>query len=186
MRCLPLIALAAATAVTTIPAAAVDMPSRKPGLWELKMMFAGRSLPPQVTQHCVDAATDKQMNALGTGASKDKCSKQDVSRAGDKMIVDSVCQLGGGTTTSHAEVTGSFDSAYTIKVTSKMDGAAVPGMPAGAATSMTIDAKWLGACKADQKPGDIVMANGMKMNVFDMQKMQGARGGARPGAMPAR
>ena len=27
-----------------------------------------------------------------------------------------------------------------------------------------------GACKADQKPGDIIMANGMKMNVNDMQK----------------
>ena len=122
------------------------------------------------------------MSALGAGAGQSRCAKQDISRSGNTMIVDSVCQMGGGTATSHAEVTGSFDSAYTIKVTSKMDGAAVPGMPAGAATHMTIDAKWLGACKADQKPGDIVMANGIKMNIVDMQKLQGMR----PGAMPAR
>jgi hypothetical protein len=40
---------------------------------------------------------------------------------------------------------------------------------------MTIEATWLGPCKADQKPGDMVMANGMKMNIRDM-----------PGGMPKR
>ena len=134
-------------------------------------------------QHCIDAATDKQMNAMGNDMSKGKCSKQDVTNAGGKIIVDSVCQFGGATTTSHSEVTGSFDSAYTVKVTSKRDGAAMPGMPAGGTTNMTIDAKWLGACKSDQRPGDIIMANGMKMNIADMQKMQGMQGG-RPGMMP--
>ena len=176
-RCLPFVAVAL---VVSVPAFAFDMPSRKPGLWEMKMTFEGRSLPPQVTQHCIDAATDRQMNTLGNNMSKDKCSKQDVTNAGGKIIVDSVCQLGTATTTTHGEMTGSFDSAYTVKVTSKRDGAAMPGMPAGGATNMTIDAKWLGACKADQKPGDIIMANGVKMNIADMQKMQGMR----PGGMP--
>jgi hypothetical protein len=46
---------------------------------------------------------------------------------------------------------------------------------------MAIEAKWLGACKADQKPGDIIMANGMKMNVTDMQR--GGAGGP-PGLPP--
>ena len=36
----------------------------------------------------------------------------------------------------------------------------------------TIEAKWLGACKADQKPGDIVMPGGMKMNIKDMEKLK--------------
>ena len=96
---------------------------------------------------------------------------------------NSVCQLGAGKTTSHSEVTGSFDSAYTVKVTSKMEGAAMPGMPAGGTSNMTIDAKWLGGCKADQKPGDIIMANGMKMNIGDMERLQG-KPGMRPGMMP--
>ena len=51
-----------------------------------------------------------------------------------------------------------------------------------AETDMTIEAKWLGACKADQKPGDIIMANGMKMNILDMKA--GAAGApATPGGM---
>ena len=39
-------------------------------------------------------------------------------------------------------------------------------------TTTTIEAKWLGACKPDQKPGDIVMPGGLKMNVKDMEKLK--------------
>ena len=35
---------------------------------------------------------------------------------------------------------------------------------------MTMEGKWLGACAADQKPGDIVMSNGMKINIPELQK----------------
>ena len=84
-------------------------------------------------------------------------------------MFDSVCNFGAGTTTSHGVVAGDFNSAYTVKINSKREGGpAIPNMPAE--TNMTVEAKWLGACKADQKPGDIIMANGMKMNVSDMQK----------------
>jgi hypothetical protein len=34
-------------------------------------------------------------------------------------------------------------------------------------------AKWLGPCTGDQKPGDMIMGNGMKFNVLDMQKQGG-------------
>ena len=182
MRRLPVLA---AALVVCAPALALDLPARKPGLWEMKMAAEGRALPPQaqVMQQCIDPATDKQMNTMGNDMSRDKCAKQDVTNVGGRIVVDSVCQFGGATTTTHAEVTGSFDSAYTVKVTSKRDGAPAPGMPAGGTSNMTIDAKWLGACKADQKPGDIIMANGMKMNIADMQKMQAMQGG-RPGMPP--
>jgi hypothetical protein len=39
---------------------------------------------------------------------------------------------------------------------------------------MTIAAKWLGPCAAGQKPGDVMMCNGMKMNVLEQQKAGGA------------
>jgi hypothetical protein len=35
-----------------------------------------------------------------------------------------------------------------------------------------IEAKWLGACKSDQKPGDIVMPGGVKMNIMDLEKLK--------------
>jgi hypothetical protein len=45
-------------------------------------------------------------------------------------------------------------------------------MPADGTTRMTIEAKWTGACKADQKPGDMIMA-GRKINIRDLQKLPG-------------
>ena len=48
------------------------------------------------------------------------------------------------------------------------------GGPAGVRdTTTTIEAKWLGACKPDQKPGDIVMPGGYKMNIKDAEKLKG-------------
>ena len=71
-----------------------------------------------------------------------------------------------------------------MKITNS-GGPSIPGMAPGGETKMTIEAKYLGACQAGQKPGDIIMANGMKMNVLDMPKMGGAMGPS-GGMMPAR
>lgn len=155
------------------PALALDMPARKPGLWELKMEFEGRNLPAQVMRQCVDLETDKLMNMNFGGSNEQACSKQEMSRNGNGITIDSVCKFGEATTTSHAVMTGSFDSAYTVRVTStRSGGPPLPGMAPGAETHMTIAAKWLGPCTAGQKPGDVIMANGMTINVLDLQKMR--------------
>ena len=182
MRLLPLVAIAT---VCTLPAQALDLPARKAGLWEMKMSFEGRNLPSQTSQHCIDAATDKQMNSVGGNMGRETCSKQDVQRTGATIVVDSACKIGDATTTSHAVVSGDFNSAYTVKVTSKREGGpTLPGMAADGNSNMTIEAKWLGACAAGQKPGDIIMAGGRKINILDMQRMgaPGMPGAPRTGA----
>jgi len=197
-RQLPLLAFACATSsamfwvvsATLAPAAALDLPARKPGLWEIKMTFEGRNLPTQVSQHSIDAETDKQMSALGGNTRM--CEKQDVTRTGGTIVVDSICKIGSATTASHSVISGDFNSAYTVKVSSKREGGpAVPGGAGDGSSNMTLEAKWLGACQADQKPGDMIMANGRKLNVRDMQdslqRLQGPQGlqgltGARPPA----
>ena len=173
-RSLPLVALAL---VCAAPAAAIDLPARKAGLWEIKMTMDDRNLPAQTFQHCIDAETDKLMNSFGGAMRQDMCSKQDVQQVGSTYVVDSVCKLGPSTTTSHGVVSGDFSSAYTVKVTSKREGGLdipglnVPGLLGDATSHTTIDAKWTGACKADQKPGDIVVAGGRKFNIRDIQNM---------------
>ena len=119
--------------VAAAPAFALDLPTRKAGLWELKMIFEGRNLPATTMKHCTDAATDKLMNANFGGSNEQHCSKQDMKTSGGTITVDSVCKFGETTTTSHAVITGSFDSAYTMKVAStRQGGLAVPGMAPGA------------------------------------------------------
>ena len=71
--------------------------------------------------------------------------------------------------TSHSEIIGDFNSAYTVKTTSHSEGG--PAATKGDHETM-IEAKWLGACKPDQKPGDIVMPGGLKMNLKDMDKLK--------------
>jgi hypothetical protein len=166
------VSIAALSVLAGAPAGALDLPARKVGLWEVKMAFEGRNLPPQVVQQCIDAATDKMMSAFGSNLSQDMCSKQDVQKVGSTLVIDSVCQIGGMTTTSHGVVSGDFNSSYSVKVSStRTSGPAIPGMPADGKSDMTIEAKWLSACKPDQKPGDMIMADGRKINIVDMQKM---------------
>jgi hypothetical protein len=170
---LVLIGLVAALPVVAIPAAALDLPPRKAGLWDVKMMERG--FPATAMQQCVDAATDKLMISIGDDL-RQVCSKQDMQTVGNTIVIDSVCKVGDTTTTSHTVVTGDFNSAYTVKVTSKRTGGpAVTGMPAD--TSMTIEGKWLGACKPDQNPGDIIMSNGAKVNIRLIEDIM-APGGA--------
>ena len=116
------LAMIALALVFAAPAFALDMPTRKAGLWEIKMVFEGRNLPVTGMRQCVDQATDKLMNANFGGPANEACSKQDMKNSGGTIVVDSVCKFGDATTTSHAVVTGSFDSAYAMQVTSTRAG----------------------------------------------------------------
>jgi hypothetical protein len=119
------------------------------------------------------------MNANFGGSAQEACSKQEVTQSAGTIIVDSVCKFSDTTTTTHAVVTGSFDSAYTVNVTSTREGGRPsPGASPGGATHMTIQATWLGSCAAGQRPGDVIMADGITMNILDLRKQ------SRPPARP--
>src|SRR5262245_14069410 len=118
-RHLPLIVL---SLIAASPAAALDLPARKVGLWEVKTTSDTLGMPPQTMQQCIDAATDKMMNSIGGSMRQEMCSKQDVRKTGSTITVDSVCQMGPMTMTSQAVITGDFNSAYTVKVSSKRSG----------------------------------------------------------------
>jgi hypothetical protein len=159
--------------IVAAPALSAELPSRKAGLWEMKTTTSsGHAVS---MQQCVDARTDQAMQSSFGSVSQRDCSKRDVQKSGNTTTIDSVCTIAGKTRTAHVVVNGSFESGYTMTVTSQSE--SVP-----AARTMTISAKWLGPCAADQKPGDTIMPNGMKMNLLDLQK--GMRPPGVPGAPP--
>jgi hypothetical protein len=163
--------IAAGVVLAALPAwaaSAVELPTRKAGLWEIKMVRTGSPLPDMTMQHCTDESTDKAMGSSFSPMSKDMCSKNDIQKTATGYVTDSVCSVGGISVTSHSETTGDFNSAYAVKVTSHSQGG--PSGPRD--TTMTVEAKWLGTCKADQKAGDILMPGGRKMNVKDMEKLK--------------
>ena len=171
MRRLLLVSCSAVGLLALLPASgavAVELPMRKAGLWEMKVLSGG-TVPEMTMQQCTDETTDKAMSTAMAPMAKEICSKQDIQKTATGYVTDSVCGIGGITVKSRAEIIGDFNSAYTVKTNSQSEG----GL-AGAArdSNSTIEAKWVGACKADQKPGDIIMPGGMKMNVKDMEKMK--------------
>ena len=164
-------ALFLAAAIAT-PAQATDLPARKPGLWEVKTSIEGSPRALTVRQ-CVDASTDQMLQSSAGPFSAAACPDREVKKSDASMSIDSRCSLGGKPATAHAVVAGSFDSAYTMTVTS--EGADLPAM------TMTSEGKWLGACAAGQQPGDVVMANGVKVNIPELQKRALAPDPAQPG-----
>jgi hypothetical protein len=144
------------------PAPAAELPSRKPGLWEVRMSVENR--PAQVIQQCIDATTDQMMQSSAGPYDAAACPKRDVQASGNSITIDSTCTIGGKTATARAVITGSLDSAYSMTVTSQGEDLA------GGKMVMTIEAERLGPCAADQKPGDMIMGNGVKMNILEMRK----------------
>lgn len=164
-----------ALALVSLSAAAQDFPTRRAGLWDVTITHDGRNLPPQTMQQCTDLETDKLMNAFGGDLSADLCTRQSVRKVGNTLVIDATCQFGGMKATSQSIVSGDFNSAYTVKVTSKVEGA--PAGAQGIGGTTTIEARYVGACKPDQRPGDVIMANGQKMNIRDLRKaLPGAAG----------
>lgn len=143
---------------TAASAVAADFPVRKAGLWEITIA-AGRSVK---IQQCSDAASDEAMAQSGIGFPGD-CAKHDVHESGGIITIDSVCKSAGKTIASRIVITGSLDSQYTMTMTGQ-----APGKSGG--PSMTLYAKWLGPCAVDQKPGDVIMPNGTKINLLSASK----------------
>ena len=150
--------------VGTPPALAADLPSRKPGLWEIKTTIEGRNPPTQILKQCIDQTTDQMTLSIAGPFSPAVCPKREVKSSSDSITVDSTCTIGKSTATAHAVITGSFDSAYTMTV--KSDGSDLPG----GTMTMTIAGSRLGDCSPEQKPGDIILSNGRTFNILEAQK----------------
>jgi hypothetical protein len=154
-----------------VPAMSDDMPARKPGLWEVKTVISElRSSrettigAPMTIRQCIDAATDQMMMSSTGPLAQSACPKRDVRRSGDTITIDAACTFMDRTATTHADITGSFDSAYTMTVTTNSD-----ALPGGTMTMM-VTGTWRGACATDQKPGDMIMGNGLRLNILEMQR----------------
>ena len=115
------------------------------------------------------------MRSIYSPLSKETCVKREVHRTSDGYAVDRVCKLGEDTITTHVDLTGDFQSAYQAHLTSRTQDDSPDDPPS---SDLTMIAKWLGACKSDQQPGDIIMMGGMKINLKDVMKLREQQGDA--------
>lgn len=145
--------------------ASSDHPKRKSGLWEIKMSNPAVK-GAQAMQQCIDEKTDNLMKSNMAGTGKQSCSKNEMRREGDKLVAESICKFDGSTAMTRAVFTGQFDSAYKADIKSTYE----PPLHGMRESSAMIEAKWLGACKPGQKPGDMSMSGMPDINMNDMMK----------------
>ena len=169
MRRLPSLGVSAGLLALSSAALADDLPIRKAGLWEMKIVKVGGSVPEMTMQHCTDSTTDREMNNSVSPIAKQICTKQDVRKTATGYVTNSVCSVAGVSMTTHAEIVGDFNSGYSVTSTTHSDKGPT-GKPLDATTK--IEAKWVGDCKPGQKPGDILMPGGFKLNVRDAEKFK--------------
>jgi hypothetical protein len=151
-------------------AVAYDIPHRKPGLWEMTSHSAtGSEISRRV---CLDRETEDLLNRQAVASGKEACSKVETHTVGNQFVAKAVCNLGGVKMTSEATTVFVGDTAATTRIHATFD----PPLAGRAQSDTQEDAKWLGACPADMKPGDLILKTGgshpheMRMSLRDMFK----------------
>lgn len=167
-KCLP---LATVVLAWTTPVAAFDTPIRKPGLWEIRTTAEGQT---RIGQFCGDAESHKLFDWIDANPQDPRCSEPKRQMVGGAMVIESTCKIGDMTTTSRKVMTGDFTSDYTVNITDKSEATGIlRGQLPDTTTRSTIRARWLGACKPDQKPGDLMMG-GHKTSIYDFPAVKAA------------
>jgi hypothetical protein len=161
------VTLAAALA---IPAWAQDTPKRKSGLWEINVDRGiagandGKTRPPAVMTQCVDQAKDDALHQMGHQMAREmKCTWTTLQRTPAGLVNESACDLGITKTRSRTVITGNFKTTYKMVIHTRYD----PPMMGREEGTMSMEGKWVGACKPGQRPGDMTTPGGMTMNIYD-------------------
>jgi hypothetical protein len=155
-----------------LAAAAADVPHRKPGLWEMTLHSSTTKGSEISRRICLDRESEDLLNRQGVASVQEACSKVEMRSTGSQLIAKAVCNMGGVKMTSEATTTFSGDTASTTKVHTTFD----PPLAGRSQSDSQDEAKWLGACPADMKPGDMIMKTGgshpheMRTNLHEMFK----------------
>lgn len=139
-------------------------PQLKEGLWEMTVTTSQAGT--HTMKQCLDKATGANLLDMGsdvTKSMKESCSKNEFKKTGNGFETLSECTMASSVVTSKGIFQGDFASSYTGEVESTFN----PPFFGQSRSTVRMAGKHLGACGADMKPGDIVMDNGMRMNMND-------------------
>lgn len=158
-----------------------QLPARKPGMWELTVTNDGQ--PTHTMKQCIDEKTDAKMQQTGAEMAEKlggSCKKNTLTKTSSGFSGESECTFGATTMSSKSTFTGDFQSAYSGKVETTY----TPAFMGKTGSKAEIAAKWAGPCSDGMVPGDMLLPNGMKMNIDQMTNLaqQGAAAAQKNGA----
>ncbi len=138
-------------------------PTRRAGLWQISLQTQG--VAPQVVRHCIDARTDRLMQQLAEGTDATTCSRRTYRREGDRFIGESECRFGTSTALIRSSVAGDFARSYKGEVDSRIE----PPTAGLNQYKVSLTARWLSACPAGWKPGDMDVPGMGRVNIAEVQ-----------------
>jgi hypothetical protein len=159
-----------------LPLAHADvLPVRKPGLWEVSIVGAGQSV---MRQQKVLQCTTNEVDALTMLAvvpGQEHCHQTTVVKDAGQFTVQTVCFVHDNQVKARIRLKGDFQQfyqgdfevAYSKPVTTSS-----PGV-----TQFT--GRRLGDCKPGMKPSDMVLPNGVTVNIVDSLKQHESHEGHR-------
>jgi len=146
------------------PGFALDYPRRKPGLWEIRNA-ASENLGMPPTSYCVGEQTDTPANHLDRVAGeKGSCSIGSFKRVGISWVAESVCKDSRSVVVSQSVASGDFQAQYRIDT---LVFYSPPLANNKREDKEAVVARYLGACGAGQRPGDLVVPGMGVLNMGD-------------------
>ncbi|MDR1367469.1 MAG: hypothetical protein LBJ76_01970 [Candidatus Accumulibacter sp.] len=155
---------AACAALFTAGAWASDVPKHKPGLWEIKTAKANQESSGVSLQFCVGEGVDDILN-WSRDIPRRGCDTPDVKSEENRVSLHIECRFKGVTVTTDSLFEGSFDSAY--KGTTRH---AMESSKGRFEFSITQEARRVGPCETDQKPGDIILPDKGRISADEIMK----------------
>ncbi|MBA3777242.1 MAG: DUF3617 family protein [Casimicrobiaceae bacterium] len=150
---------------------AQEYPKLKAGQWEMTTNTPkAKDAASARAKVCLDDSVQQQMVGIGTGMRREMCSKWDLKRDGARYITESECKLGESKLTSRAVLTMQGDTGYKTEIRAAYD----PPFMGMKDSTTTIEGKYTGPCRDGLQPGDLVTAEGHKINIRSLADRQPA------------
>jgi hypothetical protein len=146
---------------------AVELPMRRPGYWEIRMMTGGGPGGQEFTvQTCTDAATERQMVQYGFGQLGQTCQRYDIRRDGEDYVIETDCLAGQTRTTARSIISGDLRATYSLRVEGTVQ---TIGQSEFQQTLTTHEGRFVSArCGGGLRPGDILLPGGQRLNIRDL------------------
>ena len=157
--------VATALAASASAAPALDVPPLRAGLWEATTAGSrpeGR--PPAVTRMCLDRQTQRHVLDQLAVALPRMCSRNQYGMRAGRFVTDSACTFGASAIEGRTETTFVRDTSYHMEVVGRVG----PAGRLAETRKAVIDGRHVGACPAGMKPGDMVLPNGLRLNLVDL------------------
>jgi hypothetical protein len=140
---------------------AADFVWRKPGLWEVAIWKEGETSERAVkVQQCTDGKSEPDV-LLSIVPGQEHCAPMKTVLSSKRREIKTQCLVHSLTVKAQLTMNGDFSAAYSGKVRVQY----VP-QSAAAPANTVFEAKWIGPCRSGMVSGDMVLSNGITVNVL--------------------